>query len=114
MRSYLQDLDKHSDVNNYLSSTSDLFRTLIKTSLRDLNLLQRLQNQTLKISTAILGTGILMTIVGFIAFSAVQEQPSSDIVRIIKDGGAFTGLLGIGTSIGGTLLYIIDRYNVAV
>ena len=69
----------------------------------------------MKISTVVTGAGIIMVVVGFIAFSVMQGQPNSEAgVQMVKHGGAFVGLLGIGASIAGTLLYIIDRYQVAV
>jgi len=69
----------------------------------------------MKISTAVLCAGIIMVVAGFAAFSAMQGQPSSETgAQMIKHGGAFTGLLGIGAGVAGTLLYIINRFQGAV
>ncbi len=67
----------------------------------------------MKTSSKILAVGIIMIVAGSVAFTATQDQPNSEmVVKIIKQGGAFAGLLGIGVSIAGVLLYIINRYQV--
>jgi len=69
----------------------------------------------MKTSTTVLCAGIVMVAAGFIAFSVMQGQPSSEAgAQMIKHGGAFTGLLGIGASVAGILLYIINRFQGAV
>lgn len=69
----------------------------------------------MRIGTVIMMTGIIMAVAGFVAFTAMQGQPNSDVaVRIVKHGGAFAGLLGIGAGIAGALLYIINRQQVSV
>ena len=72
----------------------------------------------MKIGLIVLGAGIIMIFGGFIANAIMQEYEenysSEMVVSFVKHGGVFTGLLGVGASIAGVLLYIINRYQVAV
>jgi len=51
-----------------------------------------------------------MVICGLILFYAVQINPQIEpFFRTIKHSGTFIGLLGIGVTLAGILLYLINR-----
>ena len=51
-----------------------------------------------------------MVICGLILFYAVQNNPQIEpFFRTIKHSGTFIGLLGIGVTLAGILLYLINR-----
>ena len=51
-----------------------------------------------------------MVICGLILFYAIQSNPQIEsFFRTIKHAGTFIGLLGIGVSLAGILLYLINR-----
>jgi len=54
--------------------------------------------------------GIIMIIGGLILFYSIQSDPNLDqSLRIVKHGGTFVGLMGIGVMTAGILLYLIER-----
>ncbi len=62
----------------------------------------------------IIVAGGIMTICGLIMFYGIQDIHATDpderkIFLVIKHAGTFTGLLGIGVSIAGFLLYLMNR-----
>ena len=64
----------------------------------------------MKSGTAIIMAGIIMVISGLIAFYSVQSSPDLDpTLRAIKHAGTFVGLMGIGVTMAGILLYLINR-----
>ena len=64
----------------------------------------------MKMGTAIIGAGIIMFFLGLILFYSIQDSPDLDnSIRIIKHIGTFIGLMGIGVTVAGILLYLINR-----
>lgn len=64
----------------------------------------------MKSSIIIFAVGLIMVICGLILFYAIQSNPQIEsFFRTIKHTGTFVGLLGIGVSIAGILLYLINR-----
>lgn len=64
----------------------------------------------MKIGITIIIIGVVMILLGMIAFYSIQGTPDSDILlRSIKYGGTFFGIMGIGVSIAGGLLYLFSR-----
>ena len=54
--------------------------------------------------------GIIMIICGLILFYSIQSDPNLDqSLRLVKHGGTFVGLMGIGVMTAGILLYLIER-----
>ena len=67
-------------------------------------------NSTMKSGVVIIATGIIMVICGSILFYVVQSSPQIEsFLRTIKHAGTFIGLLGIGVTLAGILLYLINR-----
>lgn len=56
----------------------------------------------------IIGIGLVVS--GFIAFYSMNDAPLEKIeTRLIKHGGTFFGMLGIGVCIAGFILYVTNR-----
>jgi len=51
-----------------------------------------------------------MVMVGLVFFYSIQNNPDLDqLLRQVKHGGTFLGLMGIGVSMAGILLYLMGR-----
>lgn len=73
----------------------------------------------MKSGTAIIVAGGIMILFGLILFYGMQGVSSTDpekkkFFSAIKHTGTFTGLLGIGVSIAGFLLYLMNRKAVPI
>lgn len=55
-------------------------------------------------------SGVIMVVCGLVMFYAIQGSVQSEpFLRTIKHAGTFIGLLGIGVTLAGILLYLINR-----
>lgn len=64
----------------------------------------------MKSGVVIIATGVIMVICGLILFYAVKSSPQIEpFFRTINHAGTFIGLLGIGVTLAGILLYLINR-----
>lgn len=64
----------------------------------------------MKSGTAIIIAGIIMVVSGLVLFYSVQSGPDLDpLLRAVKHAGTFVGLMGIGVTMAGILLYLINR-----
>ena len=64
----------------------------------------------MKMGVVIVATGIIMVISGLVLFYAIQSSPQTEpFLRTLKHTGTFIGLLGIGVTLAGILLYLINR-----
>lgn len=64
----------------------------------------------MKSETAIIIAGICMVVLGLVLFYSIHSSPYTDsILKTIKHGGTFVGLMGIGVTMAGILLYLINR-----
>jgi len=64
----------------------------------------------MKSGIVIIIVGGSMVICGLILFYAVQISPEIEpFFKTIKHAGTFMGLLGIGVTLAGILLYLINR-----
>ena len=58
----------------------------------------------------IISVGIIMVISGLISFYSIQSSSELDYsLRLVKHGGTFVGLMGIGVTMAGVLLDLINR-----
>jgi len=53
--------------------------------------------------------GIIMFGTGFVLFYSIELGQTDPILRIAKNAGTFIGLSGMGVTIAGILLYLINR-----
>lgn len=64
----------------------------------------------MKSGDAIIVAGVIMVICGLVLFYVVQSSLQIEsFFRTIKHAGTFIGLLGIGVTLAGGLLYLINR-----
>ena len=64
----------------------------------------------MKSETAIIIAGVCMVVLGLALFYSIQSGPDIDsILKTIKHAGTFVGLMGIGVTMAGILLYLINR-----
>lgn len=54
--------------------------------------------------------GLLMTLTGLVLFYSLDNiEGLESTIRSLKNGGTFFGLMGIGVTVAGFLLYLIGR-----
>lgn len=64
----------------------------------------------MKSDVVIIVAGVIMISCGLVMFYAVQSSPQIEpFFRTIKHAGTFIGLLGMGVTLAGVLLYLINR-----
>ena len=64
----------------------------------------------MKSGVVIIVAGVIMISCGLVMFYAVQSSPQIEpFFRTIKHAGTFIGLLGMGVTLAGVLLYLINR-----
>ena len=64
----------------------------------------------MRTGTIISGIGIIMFIAGLVAFYSIQDT-QDEFFRSIKHTGTFVGLMGIGVTVAGILLYLTYKSN---
>ena len=70
----------------------------------------RPKQESVRNETKIICLGLAMIACGLILFYSIQTKPGLELVfRMLKHAGTFVGLMGIGISIAGMLLYLISR-----
>ena len=69
----------------------------------------------MKGETAIIFAGIIMVVLGLVLFYSIQSGPDlSSNLKVIKHAGTFGGLMGIGVTVAGILLYLVNRNQPAL
>lgn len=64
----------------------------------------------MKIGQAITIFGLIMIFSGIVLFYSIPADPDlEDPIRMIKHGGTFIGLMGIGIIMAGILLHLMGR-----
>jgi len=53
--------------------------------------------------------GISMFAVGLVMFYSIEIGQNDPVLRLVKNTGTFIGLSGMGVTLAGILLYIINR-----
>ena len=53
--------------------------------------------------------GIIMFAVGLVLFYSIELGQTDPVLRIIKNTGTFVGLSGMGVTLAGVLLYLINK-----
>jgi len=60
-------------------------------------------------------TGIIMIFSGVVLFYSIENNHDLDqLLRQVKHGGTFVGLMGIGVTIAGILLRLMEREQVPI
>ena len=63
----------------------------------------------MKMEIIIMIVGIAMFITGLIMFYSIELGQTDSSLRLIKNTGTFIGLSGMGVTLAGILLYLINR-----
>ena len=53
--------------------------------------------------------GIVMFAIGIVLFYSIELGQTDSVLRIIKNTGTFIGLSGMGVTLAGVLLYLINK-----
>ena len=53
--------------------------------------------------------GIIMFVVGLVFFYSIELGQTDPVLRFVKNMGTFIGLSGIGVTLAGILLYLINK-----
>jgi hypothetical protein len=65
--------------------------------------------------SAMIMTGVIMIISGLVLFYSIQNNPDLDqLLRQVKHGGTFVGLMGIGVMMAGILLRLMEKEEVSI
>ncbi len=54
-------------------------------------------------------TGIVMFATGLVLFYSVELGQTDSVLRFVKNVGTFVGLSGMGVTLAGILLYLINK-----
>ncbi len=63
----------------------------------------------MKTGLLVISIGITMFVAGLVLFYSVELGQTDPILRFIKNVGTFVGLSGMGVTLAGILLYLINR-----
>ncbi len=63
----------------------------------------------MKMGIIIIIIGISMFAVGLVMFYSIEIGQNDPVLRLVKNTGTFIGLSGMGVTLAGILLYIINR-----
>ena len=63
----------------------------------------------MKMEVTIVIVGVAMFITGLIMFYSIELGQTDSSLRLIKNTGTFIGLSGMGVTMAGILLYLINR-----
>jgi uncharacterized membrane protein len=63
----------------------------------------------MRMEITIMIVGIAMFVTGLITFYSIELGQTDSLLRIIKNTGTFVGLSGMGVTMAGILLYLINR-----
>jgi hypothetical protein len=53
--------------------------------------------------------GIMMFIAGLVLFYSIELGQTDPVLRFVKNVGTFVGLSGMGVTLAGVLLYLINK-----
>ena len=63
----------------------------------------------MRTGTLIMVIGVCMFISGLVMFYSVEIGQKDQMLRVVKNTGTFVGLSGIGVTLAGILLHLINR-----
>jgi len=63
----------------------------------------------MKMGIALMISGGTMFILGLIMYYSIELGQTDSFLRLIKNSGTFIGLSGMGVTLAGILLYLINR-----
>jgi hypothetical protein len=63
----------------------------------------------MKMGIMIIIVGISMFAIGLVMFYSIELGQKDSVLRLVKNIGTFIGLSGMGVTLAGILLYLINR-----
>jgi NADH:ubiquinone oxidoreductase subunit 6 (subunit J) len=63
----------------------------------------------MKMGIIIIIVGISMFAIGLVMFYSIELGQKDSVLRLVKNIGTFIGLSGMGVTLAGILLYLINR-----
>jgi hypothetical protein len=63
----------------------------------------------MKTGIVVIIIGIIMFAVGLVLFYSIELGQTDPVLRFIKNVGTFVGLSGMGVTLAGILLYLINK-----
>ncbi len=63
----------------------------------------------MKIERLVVVIGVIMFVAGLIMFYSIELGQTDPVLRFIKNIGTFIGLSGMGVTLAGILLYLINK-----
>ena len=63
----------------------------------------------MKTGMVVIIIGIIMFAVGLVLFYSIELGQTDPVLRIFKNTGTFVGLSGMGVTLAGILLYLINK-----
>jgi len=65
----------------------------------------------MKVGMIVIIIGAIMFVAGLILFYSIELGQTDPVLRFIKNIGTFIGLSGMGVTLAGILLYLINKKN---
>ena len=66
-------------------------------------------NWDMKPGMLIIVIGITMFVVGLVLFYSIELGQTDPVLRLIKNLGTFVGISGMGVTLAGILLYLVNK-----
>lgn len=63
----------------------------------------------MRAGTVIIAAGVLMVMAGTALFYSIEAGQTDAALRLVKNAGTFAGLAGMGVTLAGILLYLINK-----
>jgi hypothetical protein len=74
-----------------------------------------MEKNTMKGESIIIMTGLIMIIAGVALFYSIQNNPDlGQLLRQVKHAGTYVGLMGIGVTMAGILLRLMEKEEVPI
>lgn len=63
----------------------------------------------MRMALGVIIVGAIMFVTGLVLFYAIELGQTEPVLRLIKNTGTFVGISGMGVTLAGILLYLINR-----
>ena len=63
----------------------------------------------MRMGVVIIIVGIVIFLMGLGMYYSIETGETDSLLRFIKNAGTFTGLVGIGATLAGIMLYLFNR-----
>jgi len=70
---------------------------------------QKEKTSNMKMGTGIMLIGVIMFVIGLVMFYSIELGQTDQLLKLMKNTGTFIGLSGMGVTLAGILLSLINR-----